>query len=30
VGRMGEEVRWGGLPVGGKLGALAPLFPRKI
>ncbi len=30
VGRIGEELRWGGLAAGGRLGALAPLFPRKI
>ena len=30
IGGIGEELRWGGLVAGGKVGKLAPLFPRKI
>jgi len=30
VGVLGEELRWGGLVAGGKVGKVEPLFPRKI
>jgi len=29
MGRIGEELRWGGLPAGRPLGEPSPLFPRK-
>lgn len=30
VGKSGEELCWGGLPVGSRLGGVTPLFPRKL
>jgi len=30
IGTVAKELRWGGLAAGGKVGKVAPLFPRKV